>query len=144
MYLHMSFSKFKILKVYYQNYRIRLWCLMHLSTICQLYRGGEFYWWRKSEYTENYERGLNQHTKIRILCLPNKLATLIFYKYQLNSNGCYIHILLYLKYIQLPRYREGGYIWTFFSLHQRALSLEDKFSKYISKISSVVMVDACM
>jgi hypothetical protein len=38
----------------------------------------------------------------------------------------------------------GGYIWTFFSLHQRALSLEDKFSKYISKISSVVMVDACM
>ena len=62
----------------YEWFGLELWCLTPLSTIFQLYRGGQFYWRRKPEYPEKTSH---------MLQVIEKSHPIMWYRVHLTMSG---------------------------------------------------------
>jgi hypothetical protein len=102
--LHVCWKDNIILPCRSSNTGLGLWCLTPLSTIFQLYRGGQFNWWRKPEKSSNIV--LKTHVMLFFLwnkrklpvwhkvCGPEKNGVVLFVN---SSAGLLYHDVILLK-----------------------------------------------
>jgi hypothetical protein len=73
---HKYLALFKLYKCFLKrNPKYDLWCLTRLSTIFQLYHGGQFYWWRKPKYPEKTLNGKKKSWAVYLHFIPVSITS---------------------------------------------------------------------
>jgi hypothetical protein len=66
---------------------------MPLSTIFQLYRGSQFYWWRKPEKTTDLSQVTDKRPKQNYISVEVSLYLLQFHHFVANKHFFCLHLL---------------------------------------------------
>jgi hypothetical protein len=90
-----------------------LWCLTPFPIIYPLYRGGQFYWWRKPEYPEK-TTDLSQATDMTLVA-----------------------VILWLLYLQLPMPFMHISTKVLFPIHGKVFSIQQYVIKFVCDLRQV-------